>query len=300
MDVSFVVKRRLEQLKMEQRDLAKAAQVTDSYISQLLTRKKAPPAPDRTDIYEKMEKCLRLPAGKLSTLAELQRRDVLKKRLEEPLVPLFKQVRESILRSCRAERVEEVRAIFERQPFGELERLVTQKLLDVVKSLVQAELQNEEWLRKVAKLTERSHEQLRVTALEFLDTDLLDLSAEQCGAFLDPLIESWDIDLESFDIDVVLNRSLVNVPVRKFGFVEREPPAVVEEEPGLREFLGDTSLASGVTTEEIEFLKSLRVPGKRPNALYFYRELQNLRDPLHFGPVREPQSRRVRVTRRAK
>ena len=38
MDISFVVKRRLEQLKIEQRDLARAAQVTDSYVSRLLTR----------------------------------------------------------------------------------------------------------------------------------------------------------------------------------------------------------------------------------------------------------------------
>ena len=45
MDVSLVIKHRLEELGLEQRDLAVAAQVTESYISQLLTRKKAPPAP---------------------------------------------------------------------------------------------------------------------------------------------------------------------------------------------------------------------------------------------------------------
>jgi hypothetical protein len=38
--------------------------------------------------------------------------------------------------------------------------------------------------------------------------------------------------------------------------------------------------------EEIEFLKKLRFNGKRPTPLYYYRELQNLRDPLHFrAPV---------------
>jgi len=36
------------------------------------------------------------------------------------------------------------------------------------------------------------------------------------------------------------------------------------------------------TAEETEFLKKLRFKGRRPTALYFYRELQNLRDPLHF------------------
>jgi len=29
----------------------------------------------------------------------------------------------------------------------------------------------------------------------------------------------------------------------------------------------------------------LRFRGKRPSGLYYYRELQNLRDPLHFRDV---------------
>jgi len=41
--------------------------------------------------------------------------------------------------------------------------------------------------------------------------------------------------------------------------------------------------AADATEEEIEFLKLLRFRQKRPNALYYYRELQNLRDPLHFA-----------------
>jgi hypothetical protein len=50
-DVAFVIRQRLAELDYEQRDLARASAVTESYISQLLTRKKAPPAPNRTDIY---------------------------------------------------------------------------------------------------------------------------------------------------------------------------------------------------------------------------------------------------------
>ena len=48
MDVCFVIQQRLKELGLEQRDLAVAAQVTESYIWQLLTRKKAPPSADRT------------------------------------------------------------------------------------------------------------------------------------------------------------------------------------------------------------------------------------------------------------
>src|SRR5712691_2473596 len=100
MDVPLVIRQRLEELKAGQRDLATAAQVTESYISQLLTRKKAPPAPNRTDIYDKMDKFLKLPRGKLAKLANLQRKEELKRELDEEPAPLFQEVRALILRKC--------------------------------------------------------------------------------------------------------------------------------------------------------------------------------------------------------
>ena len=282
MDVSLVIRQRLEELGLEQRDLATAARVTESYISQLLTRKKAPPAPDRTDIYDKMERFLKLPRGELSTLADLRRKEDLKRKLGDSHAPLFKEVRELILRKCNPDHEKEIRRIFEKQPFGELERLVTQKLLDVVKRVAKEELENEKWVRLVARLGNRSYEQMRVMVLEFLDTDIFHLSAEHCVAFLDPLVESWDIDLATFGVEIVLNRRVAPEPLKKFEFVEREPEQPLGGEPGLKEFLKDPSVSGDATEEEIEFLKKLRFQQNRPTRLYYYRELQNLRDPLHF------------------
>ena len=282
MDVPFVIRQRLEELGVEQRELATAAQVTESYISQLLTRKKVPPAPNRTDIYDKMERFLKLPRGELSKLADLQLKEELKRRLGDAPTPLFKEVRELILRKCNPNNGKEIRAIFEKQPFGELERLVTQKLLEVVKRVAKEELDSEHWLRTVARLSGRSYEQMRVMVLEFLDTDIFNLSIEHCVAFLDPLIESWDIDLATFDMEIVLNRRLVSGHLKKFEFVELEPDQPFGEEPGLKEFLRDSALSGDATEEEIEFLRKLRFKGKRPTPLYYYRELQNFRDTLHF------------------
>jgi len=281
MDVSFVIRQRLEELGLEQRDLAAAAEVTESYISQLMTGKKLPPEPSRTDIYDKMGKFLKVPSGKLSKLADLQRKDVLKRNLEDPPKPLFKEVRELILRKCAPTKEQEIRAIFEKQPFGELERLVTQKLLDVVKRIAKDELESETWLRSVARLSGRSYEAMRVSILEFLDADAFNVSVENCVSFMDPLIESWDIDLATFGMEIVLNRRLIPGHRRKFEFVEQEP-AQTEEEPGLKEFLRHQLVSGGATEEEIEFLRKLRFNGKHPTPLYYYRELQNLRDPLHF------------------
>jgi len=281
-DVPFVIRHRLEELGLEQQELARAANVTESYISQLLTRRKAPPAPSRTDIYDRMDKFLKLPSGELAKLADLQRKEGLKRELGDEPAPLFHEVRELILRKCNPEKQKDVRAIFEKQPFGELERLVTQTLLDVVKRVAKDELENDYWLRMVARLSHRTYEEMRVVVLEFLDTDIFHVSAENCVSFLDPLIESWDIDLATFGLAIVLNHSVVPGQAKRFEFVEREAEQPVSEEPGLKEFLQDSSLSGTATAKEVEFLKRLKFQGQRPTPLYYYRELQSLRDPLHF------------------
>ena len=285
MDVCSVIKTRLKELGLEQKDLAAAAEVTESYISQLLTRKKLPPAPDRTDIYEKMGRFLRLSHGKLATLARAERVDELRRNFEKPQGALLKEARELILQKCAPARQQQVRAIFERQPFGELERLVTQKLLDVVSQVARAELENEDWLREVAKLSGKSYARIRVIILEFLDTDIFNISSADCISFLSPLLARWDIDLFTFDMEIVLNERLVPGQPKRFAFVEQEFDSIEGDEPGLTEFLQDDTLSSDVSDEEVAFLRRLKFKGKRPTALYYYRALQTLRDPLHFYPA---------------
>jgi transcriptional regulator with XRE-family HTH domain len=282
MDLALVLRQRLEQLDLEQRDLAAAAQVTESYISQLLSGRKAPPAPARTDIYDKLEPLLKFPKGELARMAELRHQEDIKKKLAVCPDPLFKEVRELVLGKCRPDKKKQLAIIFEQQPFGELERLVTQKLVEVAKEVARKELANEKWLHQVARLSRRSYEQTRVNVLEFLDEDVFSLSPEHCVAFLQPLIDTWDIDLKTFGMDIILNHRVAPGRPKKFEYVERAPETTDREEPGLTEFLQSASLSRNATAEEIDFLRRLRFNGKRPTALYYYRELQNLRDPLHF------------------
>ena len=281
MDLAAIIRQRLEQLELEQKDLAIAAEVTESYISQLLTRKKAPPEPARTDIYGKIEDFLKFRRGEIVKLVQLQRQEELKRKLVDPPAPLFKEVRELVLRKCKPGKQRQVRIIFERQPFGELEFLVTQKLLDVVKGIAVQELEKEDWLRLMGSLNGRSYEETRVMILEFLDIDVLNVSLEHCASFLDPLIESWDIDLANFNLEITLNRRIVPGHIKRFGFVEH-PGSAREEDPGLKQFLQDAYLSKGATEEEIEYLRALRLNGRNPTPLFYYRELQNIRDPLHF------------------
>jgi transcriptional regulator with XRE-family HTH domain len=281
-DVCIVIHQRLKELGLEQRDLAVAAGVTESYISQLLTRKKAPPATNRTDIYEKMNAFLKLPKGKLSAMVEAQQREEWNKKLADPPAALYREVRELVIRKCRAEKQKQMHAIFEKQAFGELERLVTQKLLDVAKRIAKAELGNDRWLRSVAKLRNQSYEEVRTVILDFLDTDVFSISIGHYNAFLTPLIDSWDIDLSTFAMEVHLNRLLSPVQEVQFEFVERPEAGGPKVEPGFDEFMGSSDLSRDATEHEIEFLRDLKFKHQRPTLLYYYRELQNLRDPLNF------------------
>jgi transcriptional regulator with XRE-family HTH domain len=284
-DIASVIRHRLDDLGIGQRELAVATEVTESYISQLLANKKTPPASDRTDIYDKIAKVLKLPSKELARLADTQRREALKRKVLDPPRPLFQEFRQLILRKCVSAKKKQITNIFEREPFGEFERFVTQKLLDIAKRVAKEELEDEKWIHRVAEVGKRSYEETRVLILEFLDTDVFHVSMANCISFLDPLIETWDIEFESFGMEIVLNRRLTRSPFKKLEFREAEPEPVFEMEPGLKEFLGDTKLSAGITEDETAFLRGLNFDGKRPSSLYYYRELQNLRDPLNFLPL---------------
>jgi transcriptional regulator with XRE-family HTH domain len=239
MDVALVIRQRLDELGLDQRDLAGAAGVTESYVSQLLTHKKSPPAPERTDIYDRMDRFLKLPAGELARVAEAHLKEERKRRLGE-VAPLFPELRELILRKCTPGQFEAVRAIIEGQSFGELERLVVQTLLQIT----------------------------------HVGGDALHVTPKQ-RARLDAIIAVWEWDPATFAVAV----SLKTGEHKRFEYVERGNG---DQEKGLAEFLREPLLSGAATAEELAFLKSLRFKDRRPTALYYYRELQNLRDPLHF------------------
>jgi len=235
----------------------------------------------------------------LAAMVAAQRTEELKKKLVEQPSALFKEVRELVIRKCKPEKRTAVRDIFEKQAFGELERLVTQKLLDVTKKIARDELNNESWLRAVAKLQRRSLEATRTAILAFLDTDVFNISPDHCRMFLDPMVESWDIDLKTLGMEIVLNRRLASIEFVRFQFTEVRSAQSREEEPGFRAFLDNAAMRGDATAPEIEFLKSLKFSSARPNALYYYRALQNLRDPLHFIEGSSASTSRLRDSGKA-
>ena len=303
-DVASVIRRRLNELGIGQRELAGAAGVTESYISQLLASKKAPPAADRTDIYDRIAKVLKLSSRELSELANNQRREQLKRKVVVPPPPLFRGFRQLVIRKCIVTKRKQVAAIFEREAFGEFEQFITQRLLDVAKRVARDELDDERWIHRVARVSKQTYEEARVVILEFLDTDVFHVSVENCISFLDPLIQSWDIEFDSFSMEIVLNHRLTSSYLKTLEIRETEQAKPRAVETGFLEFLDDKTLSSGISDDEIAFLKSLTFNGRRPRPLYYYRELQNLRDPLSFDlqPARRRGVRRDqgKITTRGK
>ena len=92
-------------------------------------------------------------------------------------------------------------------------------------------------------------------------------------------------------MEIVLNQRLAPGHPKRFEFVEQQPVPPIDEEPGLRTFLQDPLLSGDATADEIEFLEKLRFTRHRPTPLYYYRELQSLRDPLHFRRAADVASR---------
>ena len=83
-------------------------------------------------------------------------------------------------------------------------------------------------------------------------------------------------------MEIAVNLSLATGHTKRFEFIGMEPELALVEDPGLKEFLRDSFLSGDVPEEEVAILKALRFTGKRPSALYYYRELQSHKDPPHF------------------
>lgn len=239
MDVALVIRQRLDELQLDQRDLARAAHVTESYVSQILKRKKAPPDPERTDIYDRMDRFLKLPHGELARVAEAHLKEEQIRRIGE-VEPLFPALRELLLDKCAPAQREAVRAVFERQSFGELERLVAQTLLQLAR----------------------------------LRSDVLHVTPKQRNR-LDRAIAAWEWDPATFALTIRTTRG----EHKHFAYGERGDG---DQQKGLLEFLREPLLSGTASAEELAFLQALQFKDRRPTALYYYRELQNLRDPLHF------------------
>ena len=89
MNLALFTRNRLKQLRLSPRDRARASSMAESNIADLLEPNSLQTASKRIHIHDQLERVLQLPHGQLAKLADLQRREHLKKRLEHPARPLL-------------------------------------------------------------------------------------------------------------------------------------------------------------------------------------------------------------------
>ena len=169
------------------------------------------------------------------------------------------------------------------QKFGQIEPLITRTLLDVARGEARTHAGDESWVRAIAKRGGKSYREMRVRVIELLDSNA-SAPLDDFSTFVDLMVASWDYDVDHFVLEV----ELADGAIRRFGFREQTEAQPGMEEPGLRAFLRDARLSSGATPEEVDVLRHIRFPtAGKPTALFYYRMLQSLRDPLNFRPIRK-------------
>jgi len=199
--VSQLVRRRLKELKRTPRELAEAVQVSEDYVADLLAGRRAPPAPGRTDLYDRMTKFLRLHRNDLPTCAKVERESMgTKQKRPDP------KVRALLLALCEPVKGKKLdrRFVKRDQETANLDRLIAQRLLEVAQGFVRRQLDDEVGIRVAANREGVTYLAMRMRLLEFLDCTVETLTAGDYDLFIRPRIGFWDIDLETQAMRIVL------------------------------------------------------------------------------------------------
>ncbi|HXV90748.1 MAG TPA: hypothetical protein VD707_05220 [Gemmatimonadales bacterium] len=198
--VSRLVRRRLKDLQRSPQELAEAVQVPERYITDLLAGRRRPPAPGRTDVYDRMTKFLRLHRNDLPTCARAEREGA-KASGRRPNA----RVRELLLSLCGPASVPVVtRRLAASRDAGALEILIAERILEVAQGYVRHQLSDEVGIRVAASREDCTFVEMRMRLLDFLDATPSSLTVDDHEAFVRPRIQRWDIDLETNAMRIVL------------------------------------------------------------------------------------------------
>jgi len=202
--VGELLRQRLRETNRSAEELAEAAHVPAGYIEELITGRRRPPLPARTDVYERMTQFLRLGRNDLAACASAERAGS----ASTPAAGPSASIRRSLLALCEPETAGslERRA---RQHDGELAELI-QRLLNVAQASVRRVLDDQIGLRVAATQSGTTYLAMRVRVLDFLDATPDTLTADDLTSFVRPRIAMWDVDLQTGVLRVVLRTPDMN------------------------------------------------------------------------------------------
>jgi hypothetical protein len=189
--VGELVVRRLRQLKRTPGELAAAARVSETYITELMAGRRRAPAPG-SDVYVTMGKFLGLHRDDLPSCARAERAaERPGQRRPSP------EVRRLVLELCDPQQARTITRRLARPEGAELEWVIVSRLLEVARGFVIRKLEDEVGMRVAAGREGRAYLDVRMRLLEFLDAVPDSVTTADCEDFLRPRIATWAIDLES-------------------------------------------------------------------------------------------------------
>jgi len=201
-----LMRRRLRELRRTPRELAEAVEVPEAYIGDLLSGRRHPPAPGRTDVYERVTRFLRLHRNDLSSC--IRRERTVARGAGRRVDP---RVRRLLFELCDPARTR----VLTRKATGDLGRLIAQRLLEVGQSFVRRQMDDHVGMRVAARREGCGYAELRMRFLEFLDTTAESLTPDHHEAFVRPRIARWDFDLDTRAMRIVLRSQEVAPPGRR-------------------------------------------------------------------------------------
>lgn len=196
--VGELIKERLKETERSVEELAEVAEVPTEYITQLISGRRRPPLPARTDIYEKMTRFLGLGRNDLAMCASAERANSTK----DVWGPDAEEIRKQLLALCEPETAQQLERRAKRDDTEMPD--VLQRVLGVIQGSVRRMLDDPIGLRIAAVQGGLSFVTLRLRVLDFLDATPDTLSQENMTNFVRPRISMWEIDLATGVLRVVL------------------------------------------------------------------------------------------------
>ncbi len=197
--VRKLLRRRLRETERSSEELAEAVQLPTKYVDDLITGRRRPPLPGRTDVYERMTSFLKLSRNDLALCARAERAAIAPTRASGPKPT----VRRLLLALCEPGTALELEARRAQNGSAELAGFI-QRLLDITQGAVQRMLNDQIGLRIAAERCGSSYAAMRLQALEFLDATPETLTVDDFAKFFQPRVSLWDVDLETGVLRVVL------------------------------------------------------------------------------------------------
>jgi hypothetical protein len=196
MTVRRLLAERLKETKQSSEELARAIEVPGRYVHDLLVGSRRPPAPARTDVYDRMTRFLKLGRTDLVDCATAELADV-----PVDSAPPATAVQDRLLDLCVGRTASRLRRQMRLENASMVDLFA--RVLAVVQVKACRSLADQIPLRIAATRNGASYPEVRMRVLEFLDRTPATLTVDDLLEFVLPVIAEWDVD-ENGVLKVVL------------------------------------------------------------------------------------------------